>query len=53
LETRDGSLANSVSLPDVSKAKSNQQNPHLFVAAMEIYDVTPHVTETLIKVISQ
>jgi hypothetical protein len=33
-----GSLANSASPADLARAKSNQQKPHLFVAAMEIYE---------------
>jgi hypothetical protein len=33
-----GSLANSTSPAEVAKAKSNQQNTNLFVAAMEIHE---------------
>jgi hypothetical protein len=33
-----GSLANSASPTEVARAKSNQQNPHLFVVAMGVYE---------------
>jgi hypothetical protein len=33
-----GSLANNTSSAEVARAKSNQQNPHLFVDAMGVYE---------------
>jgi hypothetical protein len=33
-----GSLANSTLPAQVARAKSNQQNPHLFVEAMGVYE---------------
>jgi hypothetical protein len=39
MNTRNlGSLANSASLAEVARAKSTQQNPHLFVVAMGVYE---------------
>jgi hypothetical protein len=37
-KSETGSLDNSASPAEVAKAKSNQQNPHLFVVTMEIYE---------------